>query len=126
MARSNVEAVAWYRLAAEQGDPVAQHNLATAYRLGAGVERDDGEAVNWYRRAALQGETSAQRGLGLHYLRGEGVLQDFVRAHLWLGRAAAAGDTEAVKALEGLAKTITPNQVSEAGRLENELLGSDS
>ncbi len=117
VARSYVEAVAWYLQAAQGGDPRAQYSLATAYRLGAGVEPDLAEAVNWYQQAAAQGNAGAQRDLGLQHLRGEGVLQDFVQARLWLSRAAAQGDEAAAKALERLAKKMTPNQIAEADQL---------
>lgn len=123
--RSYVEAVMWYSQAAEQGDLLAQHSLGTAYRLGAGVPRDYGEAVRWYRKAAEQGETGSQRDLGLHYLRGEGVLQDYIQARLWLGLAAAKGDTQAAKALSRLEKKMTPNQIAETDRLEQEYLAAD-
>jgi len=117
--------VTWYRQAAQQGDPLAQHSLATAYRLGAGVERDNAEAVNWYRLAAEQGDMRAQRDLGLHYARGEGVLQDFIQARLWLSRAAANGDTEAANALGRLARKMTPNQIAESERLAAVRPGED-
>lgn len=40
------QAVAWYRKAAEQGDPKAQFALGTCYRLGKGVEKDKVTAPN--------------------------------------------------------------------------------
>ena len=46
------EAVAWYRIAAKQGNAVAQCNLGVAYDNGQGVKQDHKEAVTWYRKAA--------------------------------------------------------------------------
>ena len=50
-----VEAVQWYRKAAEQGHAQAQDNLGEAYEEGLGVHQDDAQAVQWYRKAAEQG-----------------------------------------------------------------------
>ena len=85
------EAVKWYRLAAEQGDAVAQNNLGYAYRNGAGVEQDYVEAVNWYRLAAEQGDAHAQLNLGDAFYNGEIVEQDYVEAVKWYRLAAEQG-----------------------------------
>ena len=50
----------WFRLAADQGLPEAQHALGTLYELGEGVPRDGVKAVQLYRRAAEQGYAPAQ------------------------------------------------------------------
>ncbi|MDI9529237.1 MAG: tetratricopeptide repeat protein, partial [Candidatus Cloacimonadota bacterium] len=50
-----VEAVKWYRLAADQGLASAQYNLAWMYSKGEGVVQDNKEAVKWYRLASDQG-----------------------------------------------------------------------
>ncbi|MEJ6830614.1 MAG: tetratricopeptide repeat protein, partial [Akkermansiaceae bacterium] len=55
-----VEAVKWYRKAAEQGHAIAQYNLGCSYASGKGVTQDDVEAVKWYRKADLQGQAIAQ------------------------------------------------------------------
>ena len=59
----DVEAVRWYRLAAEQGLALAQYNLGVMYDNGEGVPEDDVEAVRWYRLAAEQGLALAQYNL---------------------------------------------------------------
>ena len=56
-----VEAVKWYRLAAEQGDACAQYRLGSMYDYGDGVAEDRAEAVRWYRLAAEQGHAEARR-----------------------------------------------------------------
>ena len=43
------EAVKWYRLAAAQGDAVAQYNLGVMYDNGKGVPQDHAKAMKWYR-----------------------------------------------------------------------------
>ena len=66
------EAVRWCRLAAEQGDAVAQFNLGELYALGEGVPQDPAEAVRWFRLAAEQGY-AVQYALGVLYGQGKGV-----------------------------------------------------
>ena len=55
-----VEAVKWYRKAAEKGFAPAQVNLGRMYDEGAGVPQDYAEAVKWVRNAAEQGYAMAQ------------------------------------------------------------------
>ena len=62
-----VEAIKWYRLAAEQGYADAQNYLGVAYDSGDGVEQDFVEAIKWYRLAAEQGNAEAQINLGNFY-----------------------------------------------------------
>ena len=57
-----VEAVKWFRLAAEQGDAWAQYNLGGMYAKGQGVPEDFVQAYKWFNLAAAQGEESAILG----------------------------------------------------------------
>ena len=50
-----VEAVKWYRLAAEQGHAYAQNKLGNMYQFGEGLTQDILEAMRWFRLAADQG-----------------------------------------------------------------------
>ena len=63
----DVEAVRWYRKAAEQGLAQAQYNLGVMYANGDGVREDDVEAVRWFRKAAEQGLAHAQEALAKRY-----------------------------------------------------------
>jgi TPR repeat protein len=56
----DVEAVRWYRLAAEQGYGDAQLNLAVMYELGEGVPQDYVLAYMWLNLAVAQGNEAAQ------------------------------------------------------------------
>ena len=71
--QDDVEAVRWFRLAAEQGDAIAQFTLGLRHADGRGVPQDDVEAVRWYRLAAEQGDAEAQRNLEWMYANGRGV-----------------------------------------------------
>jgi len=47
-----IEALKWFQLAAEQGDPLAQEKIGEFYEKGYGVLPDLNEAMKWYRLAA--------------------------------------------------------------------------
>ena len=51
VARSEADALKWFRLSADQGDTAAMHALGRLYVRGQGVEQDLREASKWFRRA---------------------------------------------------------------------------
>jgi TPR repeat protein len=53
--QDDVQAVRWFRIAAEQGSAEARHILGLAYETGRGVPKDPIEAARWFRLAAEQG-----------------------------------------------------------------------
>lgn len=53
------QAAKWFRMAAEQGDPEAQHYLGSIYEAGEDVGEDFEEAEKWYSKAAEQGHKQA-------------------------------------------------------------------
>jgi len=65
MARNAVEAVKWFRQAAEQNLPAAQSNLGVCYERGDGVAKYEVEAYKWYLLAATQGDAKAKRNLSM-------------------------------------------------------------
>jgi len=79
----------WYRRAAEQGDGLAQNNLAALYEEGKGVTQSFELAAFWYQKAAEQGDAGAQGNLGLLYESGNGVPRDHSVAAGWYCAAAA-------------------------------------
>ena len=90
-----VEAVKWYRLAADQGDAAAQTSLGAKYQKGRGVPQSDAEALRWFRKAADQGDGGAQFNLGLMYLDGYGVPHSDAEAAGWFRKAADQGYADA-------------------------------
>lgn len=95
MGKDPVEAVRWWREAAERGHAGARLRLGFAYRLGEGVARNPAEAVRWWRQAALQGDADAQYLICRAYRTGDGVAQDAEEALRWLRRAAEQGHARA-------------------------------
>jgi TPR repeat protein len=83
-----VEAVKWYRKAAEQNVAEAQYNLGVCYDKGQGVAKDLVEAVKWWRKAAEQNHAEAQFNLGSCYAKGQGVAKNEVAAVRWYHKAA--------------------------------------
>lgn len=76
---------------AERGDPDAQFNLAQAYKLGQGVERDMSRAETLYERAAANGHLQAADNYGLLlFQRGERA-----KAMPFIHAAAGRGDPRA-------------------------------
>ena len=90
-----VEAVKWYRKAAEQGSAINQFTLGLHYAFGKGVEQDFSEAVKWYREAAEQNLAVSQATLGEYYLKGQGVEKDNDEALKWFKKAAKQGNSNA-------------------------------
>ena len=117
-----VEAVKWYRKAADQGRARAQSTLGVRYANGEGVEKDYVEAVKWFRKAAEQGNAAAQGMLGFHYAKGEGVAKDFMEAYAWLNLASATNEN-AAKYRDDLEKKMSPQQVADAQKRTRELRG---
>ena len=112
--QDEVEAVKWFCRAADQGIAAAQCRLGALYLVGDGVAQDDAEAVKWLRRAAEQDDEDAQSLLGGMYAEGRGVLQDLSSAYMWLSLSAAAGVQDAQRALDLVARQMTPQQIAEA------------
>ena len=63
-------AVAWFRMAAEQRNVLAEFNLGRCYARGSGVEQSLVTAAHWFRLAAAQGHGSSQVELGEMYATG--------------------------------------------------------
>ena len=85
----------------KKGYAPAQHNLATMYAIGNGVERNFSEALKWFQKAAEQGIAESQFSLGLAYLKGDGVNQNLKEAAKWYQMAAEQG---LARAQNGLAE----------------------
>lgn len=86
------KAAEYYRMAAEQGNAVAQCELAN---YEATVRHNMAQAVQWYQRAAAQGDDEALEKLGSCYLAGQGVPQDGARGVELMRQAADKGNLEA-------------------------------
>jgi uncharacterized protein len=86
--RNDVEAVRWFRMAAEGGNAEAQYKLAVMLEHAWGTRRDYQEAMSWYSKAAKQGHAGGQNNIGLMYEKGRGVPIDYNEAIKWYTMAA--------------------------------------
>jgi hypothetical protein len=57
--QDQAQAAKWFRLAADQANPLAQYDLGQRYELGVGVPVDRIEAVKWLTLASDQGQVDA-------------------------------------------------------------------
>ena len=89
--RDFAQAAAWYRKAADQGDPESQNNLGVLYSTGQGVPHDEAEAVRLYRLAAAQDDLEGLTNLASMYLQGRGVGRDTAQAFQLFAKAAGRG-----------------------------------
>ena len=78
-----VEAMKWYRKAAENGHARAQYFMGKSYHSGEGVPKDQVEAFKWWRKAAEQGHATSRFNLGVMYFYGRGTTKDFSEAARW-------------------------------------------
>ncbi len=90
--KNYAEAMRGYRVAAAQGNALAQVGIGNLYCMALGVPQDYGEALRWYRLAAAQGNAEAQDQIGFFYLSGWGVPQDSAQALNWFRKAADQGN----------------------------------
>ena len=58
-----MEAVKWWRKAAEQNDADAQSDLAVCYAKGQGVAKNEAQAYKWVRLAAARGNKGPKEGV---------------------------------------------------------------
>jgi TPR repeat protein len=101
---------------AEEGDAVAQFNIAVFYENGLGVPKNSAEAQKWFRKAEDQrmlglsrtlpdfadtekkaeaGDAFAQQNLGVMFQNGINVKQDTDEAVKWYRKAADQGNVNA-------------------------------
>ena len=124
-----VEAVKWFRKAADQGDEEAALALWGAYQDGGGVLKNPAEGIKWLRKAAELNSNLAQLTLAQNYEYGYGVIKDLVEAHAWYNIAGATGEfdfqhKDAVKARDRLEQDMTKEQIAEATKRARELMAT--
>ena len=87
-----VQAVAYFRKAADQGNPQGENGLGLACLgnlPGCGLEKDEAKAFEWFARAARQEYPYGLRNLALCYAGGFGVARDEGRALMNYRKAVA-------------------------------------
>jgi len=92
-------ALAWTRLAAENGNKIGQYNLGYMYESGAGVAKSIDQAIVWYRKSAGQNYALAQRRLGDLYAASDPHISAY-----WYNQALLNGDRTALDRYGGAAR----------------------
>lgn len=97
------EALAWYRKAAEQGDPAGEYGVGAMVLAGEGVKKDPQQAWFWFARAGEKKFAPAIIAMAnAHIQAAQGNVApgpDASRAGEWLRRAAEIDYLPAVEAL---------------------------
>lgn len=92
-AKNYAEALKWYKLAADKGQPFAMNNLGIMYLTGNGVKIDDKEAFRWLKKAADKDVAAAIAPVGSMYYYGNGIDRNASEGFKWLKKAVDKGNT---------------------------------
>lgn len=92
------------RSAAENGDPLAAHEIGMRYLDGRGVPADSSLALAWFHKAAEAGSVPGVFRVASMYEKGVGVAANLKVAASWYRVAAEAGN---VKAMHNLAVLLS-------------------
>ena len=93
------EAARLFRVAAAQGNLVAQALLGTMRYYGRGISRDYAEAARWLRLPAEHGHAEAQWLLATLYFSGLGLPENSANGEQWLLLAASQGHDQAQRTI---------------------------
>ena len=91
-------------VAADQGDPIAQTDLALLFLS----ERKPNGAVPWLQLAAKQECTEAMHWLGRCHIEGNGLPKDEKTGLRWLMKAAVCGHVISIQQMEAI-RVLRPN-----------------
>ncbi|HRJ46808.1 MAG TPA: tetratricopeptide repeat protein [Opitutaceae bacterium] len=126
------DAIKWFRLCAQQGDPRGQFHLADAitcasqlHRLSIEEQKERcAEAFNLVKLSAEQGYASAQMELATRYEVGDGVEKDLSIALKWMLIAYAQGtwvnDVFVKERIWAISIKISPQKRNEAVEFANQ------
>ncbi|RIB21453.1 hypothetical protein C2G38_1101767 [Gigaspora rosea] len=76
----------------DQTNPTIQLVLASCYRYGKWVEKDDHKAFNYYQKSAEMGDASGICNVGYCYDEGIGVEKDEYKAFIYFKKSAEMGN----------------------------------
>ncbi len=102
----NLQAIKWFRKAAEQGHASGQFSLGfMLYHYHEGIQTDYSEAAKWFQKAAEQGHARACFKIGWMYEHGKAVPEDKDKAGKWFLKAAEQGHAKSQVRLAQLLDT---------------------
>ena len=106
----------------EQGDAIAQFNLAKKYREGNGVIENDAKALGLLKKSAEQGNGDAQASLANMYHSGEGVTKNNIKAYIWASMAKRNLRNVPIYSIKS---ELSSRQLNKAQQLASECYESD-
>ena len=106
VAKDYERAMAAYKVAAEAGDALSQHQVGFMYCNGLGVAVDYQQARAWLEKAAAQDFPDAVSQLGGMYHMGLSVIPSWRRARELYKRAIELGNFTAVENMQNLTEDI--------------------
>ena len=115
MAIDYPRAMVAYKVGAEGGLAVCQHQVGMMYCYGRGVDVDYKQARAWLEKAAVQDYPAAVGQLGAMYANGQGVTPSYRRAREYYERAIELGSSEATEAMQILTRIIQNVRTRERG-----------
>jgi len=98
-AGNNVQAVNWFRKAADAGNPRGMTQLGIMYEQGKGVTKDANEAFRLFHKGAEAGNVRSMIEVGILYAHGKGVTENDIEAVSWFRKAADAGNARGMTQL---------------------------
>lgn len=127
--KNESQALAWYELAAKNGDARAPNAIGTIY-LGHGeIARDLKKAAFWFRRGAKVFDADAYYHLGEMYSAGQNEPKDPIEAYMWFDLSASLSvpdqlfePTIGAIARDKIREELMPGQVAEGERRALKLL----
>ena len=85
------QALDYFRLAAQHGDPAALYTLGRMHWLGDLLAQDLAQALYYYKQAAAVGDRAAQFNLGFMHANAQGTEQNYELALQYYRSAAGHG-----------------------------------
>ncbi len=111
---------------AENGNKIAQYNLAATYFSGGqGLPQDYKKAFVWAEKSALQGFVPAYNLLGNLYMEGQGTAKDLNKAEAWLKKGVEVNDIYCMFTLGQLYASKQMNRYEEGIKLLTALAEKD-
>lgn len=88
--------VAQTKIAAEQGNPIAEYNLGRMYYFGNyNTSIEYKPAIYWFKKSAEQGYAPSELLLGMMYESGLGTTKDYEKSIYWYTKSANQGNSYA-------------------------------
>ena len=109
------EALIWYEIAANNGDPIGMLRLAEMYGSGEIIQVDKNKSLYWYRQATETGSADAMYKFAEQCRYGIVTPPNLKQAIHWHIKAADAGS---VRAYDFLLETIAAKEISAAEKHE--------